>query len=211
MIEIVCDACERPFEVDDEMAGAKVPCPMCRDINRVPESLAPAARPVPGGAAPVDGRANDGAERDLKVVRPAMIRAHPLRFLAILLLAGAGVAGWIWAAKIAAPWVAYAATLPFAFAVGWYIKWWIAAYLWIKIKITNKRTVKYEGIVRHHSTEVLHDHVRSVDINQGFWQRLFGVGYIGIDSAGQDGIEIEIFDIPRPDEIKKLIDAHRAM
>jgi uncharacterized membrane protein YdbT with pleckstrin-like domain len=53
--------------------------------------------------------------------------------------------------------------------------------------------------------------VRSVDIDQNFVQRIFRVGYIGIDSAGQDGIEIEIRDIPGPYEIKRLIDQYRKM
>ena len=103
------------------------------------------------------------------------------------------------------------ALAPALFGVGWMVQWWVATYFWIKITITNKRTIRHEGIIRRHSTEVLHDHVRSVDIRQSFVQRLFNVGYIGIDSAGQDGIEIEIRDIPRPYDIKKTIDRYRTM
>ena len=45
MIDIECDNCEKTFEVSDDQAGGKVACPMCGDINRVPD--APRARPAP--------------------------------------------------------------------------------------------------------------------------------------------------------------------
>ena len=50
---------------------------------------------------------------------------------------------------------------------------------------------------------------RSVDIRQNFLQRIFNVGYNGIDSAGQDDVEIEIRDIPSPFNVKRTIDRHR--
>jgi hypothetical protein len=37
------------------------------------------------------------------------------------------------------------------------------------------------------------------------------VGYLGISSSGQDGIEIEVRDLPRPYELKALIDNYRNM
>lgn len=209
MIDIICDNCDRSFSVDDDAAGTKVPCPMCGDINRVPADEAvleappppPADRPDPGS----------GPERELRVVRPAMCRAHPFRFLLILILVLGGMAGAIWGWRASHPVAAYGALVPLLAGTGWLVGWWIFATLWIKVTITNKRTVRHEGIIRRHSTEVLHDHVRSVDIRQNFLQRIFKVGYIGIDSAGQDGIEIEIRDIPGPYEIKKVIDQYRKM
>jgi ATP-dependent exoDNAse (exonuclease V) beta subunit len=35
--------------------------------------------------------------------------------------------------------------------------------------------------------------------------------YLGIASAGQGGIEIEIRDIPHPDRIKAIVDEYRKM
>jgi len=217
MIEIVCDNCERTFEVSDEHAGGKVECPMCGDVNRVP------AKPAPGEAASSDRVApargelppDEGPEQEICVVRPAMFRAHPFRFLLVLILALGGFALCIaasWSEEGRVPsWLAWPGVIIGIAGVIWWAGWWLAAHLWIKLSITNKRTVRHEGIIRRHSTEVLHDHVRSVDIQQGFIQRLLKVGYIGIDSAGQDDIEIEIKDIPGPYEVKKLIDRYRAM
>ena len=82
-------------------------------------------------------------------------------------------------------------------------------YPLVKLEISNKRTVRKEGIVRRNSSEVLHDHVRNVEIRQSFLQRLTNVGYLGISSSGQDGIEIEVRDLPKPYELKSLIDAYR--
>jgi uncharacterized membrane protein YdbT with pleckstrin-like domain len=209
MIEIVCDNCERTFEVSDDHAEGKVECPMCGDVNRVPAAApAPAAR-----AAAIDLPPASAAEKEIRVVRPAMFRAHPFRYLLVLLMAvgglvlaiAAGTSDRIWG------WLSWVGLVLCAAGAIWWIMWWLAAHLWIKVTITNKRTIRHEGIVRRHSTEVLHDHVRSVDINQNFLQRICKVGYIGIDSAGQDGIEIEIRDIPGPYEIKKLIDRYREM
>lgn len=213
MIEIICDKCERSFTVEDEKAGGKVECPLCGDVNRVPESAAGAAgtaRPAAPGPGHDSSRGAE-SEREICIVRPAMFRAHPLRGLLIGLLIVGGVVGAMVAWRQQMAWLAYLSLVPSVFGAGWLIKWWIGAYLWIRITISNKRTVRHEGIIRRHSTEVLHDHVRSVDIRQNFVQRLFNTGYIGIDSAGQDDIEIEIRDIPGPYRIKKIIDQYRTM
>ncbi len=211
MIDIVCDNCERTFEISEEHAGEKVPCPMCGDINRVSAapSQAPASETRP--AQPLDDR----EEQEICVVRPAMFRARPLRYLLIILLLAAGVALSIIATRKPDDawydWLSWPGLIIAAGAALWWVKWWIASHWWVRLSISNRRTVRHEGIIRRHSTEVLHDHVRSVDIKQKLLQRVTGVGYIGIDSAGQDGIEIEVEDMPRPYEIKKIIDQYRSM
>jgi hypothetical protein len=43
-------------------------------------------------------------------------------------------------------------------------------------------------------------------IDQTFFQRIFGVGTVGISSSGQAGIEIQVEGMPRRYEIKQLID-----
>ena len=93
----------------------------------------------------------------------------------------------------------------------WWIGWWLATHWWIKLTVSNKRTIRQEGIIQRHTTEVLHDHVRSVDIQQTLLQRILNVGTVGIDSAGQDDVEIIIGDIPDPYEVKKIIDTYRKM
>ena len=96
-------------------------------------------------------------------------------------------------------------------AAAWWLMWFVLVHLWVKLRISNKRTIRRDGIIRRHTSEVLHDHVRNVEIKQSVIQRIFDVGYLGISSSGQDGIEIEILDIPEPYKVKALIDEYRDM
>jgi hypothetical protein len=225
VIVLECDNCEQTFEVDPAEAGGKVPCPHCGDVNRVPAQEPAASEPAPAKeparAAPAgegpgtwEGRPlppDEGPETEICMVHPAMVRAHPFRLaLIVALLVGGGVLaiwaggredGWSWL-----KWPGFIAVIAGAL---WWIAWYLGAHLWVKLEISNKRTVRKEGIIRRHSSEVLHDHVRNVEIKQSFIQRMTNVGYLGISSSGQEGIEIEVRDLPRPYELKSLIDAYR--
>ncbi len=204
MITIECDDCERTFDIEDEQAGGKVACPYCGDMNRVPAAHGPQTKGLPP---------DEGPEQDISVVHPAMFRAHPFRFLAIAVLVLGGIvlaiaaisSDKVWA------WLSWVGLVLSVTGVIWWVVWFVAAHLWVKLTISNKRTIRHEGIVRRHTSEVLHDHVRNVEIKQSFLQRLLNVGYIGISSSGQDDIEIEVRDIPRPYAVKALIDEYREM
>lgn len=202
MIEIECDNCERTFSVSPEKAGGRVPCPHCSDVNRVPAQKPESSDRPPEG----------GPEKEIYQVRPAMFRAHPFRYsLLVAIFLGGGVltiwgvlpehsSGWSWLG-----------TLMIVAAVASWVVWFVGVHLWVKLSISNKRTIRQEGIIRRHTSEVLHDHVRNVEIKQSFFQRIFNVGYLGISSSGQDDIEIEARDLPKPYEIKALIDQYREM
>ncbi|MGI9012706.1 MAG: PH domain-containing protein [Phycisphaerales bacterium] len=224
MITIECDKCEQLFEVDPATTGERVSCPACGDINRVPgPATAPASAHVaqvpvaraapaaPPGAAP--SAAEKRGEKEVATIRPAMFRAHPFKWLLIVGFIVAGLALFCWAVFSirVEDWLAWPGGIAAVLGAAFFIKWWVDAHLWIRLVVSDKRTVKHEGIIRRHSTEVLHDHVRSVDIRQNFLQRILNVGYIGIDSAGQDDIEIEIHDIPGPHKVKEIIDRYRDM
>ena len=85
---------------------------------------------------------------------------------------------------------------------------------WLKCKgttltVTSDRTRLRKGILSKSVTEVWHQDVRHVQLNQPFFQRIFGVGTVGISSAGQSEIEIKVSGIPDPDRVKALIDKYR--
>lgn len=207
MIKIECDNCEKTFEVEDEKAGGKAPCPFCDDVNRVPEVKAVAGGPLPESDAP---------EETICVVRPAMFRARPFlySFLVLLVAGGIVLAGGARLSEAIRPWLMWPGLVLAAFALGWFGSWWIATHFWVKLTVTNKRSIRQEGIIKRHTTEVLHDHIRSVDIRQTLLHRVLRVGDLDIDSAGQAGdrdIEIEMNRIPRPYEVKKIIDQYRKM
>lgn len=87
-------------------------------------------------------------------------------------------------------------------------------FWWLKCKgttltVTSERTRLRRGILSKSITEVWHQDVRNVQLNQSVFQRIFGVGTLGISSAGQSGLEISVSGIPEPDKVKSLIDQHR--
>ncbi len=146
-----------------------------------------------------------------------MFRARPFRYLFILILIFGGftlaisskVSEQVW------PWTLWPALVISGMAILWFASWWLSTHFWVKLIVTNKRSIRQEGIIKRHTTEVLHDHIRSVDIRQTLLDRILKIGDLDIDSAGQGGesgdIEIQMTRIPRPYEVKKLIDQYRKM
>ena len=102
-----------------------------------------------------------------------------------------------------------------AIAALWWLVWWAAPHRWVKLTITNKRTIRQEGIVVRKTSEVLHNHIRNVKIEQSVVERLLGVGSIAIDTAGGDGpeemVEIEMKHVAQPYRVKEIIDQYRRM
>jgi hypothetical protein len=219
MVTITCDRCDRKLQVPDDKRGTKIECPHCGDTNVVPAEavvLAAVADGAAGGRAagkkdrPAElGLPPDrGPERQVLKVRPAMLRARPILFLVLAAAAGGGAVGAAVFAARGPVTYAYIAT-----AVG--VAGIIALLIWkfktmfVSLEITNKRTVETRGLFSRATSEVLHDDIKNLQITQSFWQRIWGVGTIGISSAGQDGIEIQAQDMPRPMEIRRVIDAYR--
>jgi phage FluMu protein Com len=97
----------------------------------------------------------------------------------------------------------------FTFGLGVFPLW--LKYLGERIHVTNKRTVLRQGLLSKRTTEVLHDHVRNIQVSQSFVNRMFDVGTLGISSSGQEGIEIVARNIPHPEEVKRTIDLYRPM
>ncbi len=127
------------------------------------------------------------SEGTLLEINPAMFRNNPVGFiLSVILIAAAG-AGLVILAI-----------------------WWLNTKA-ATLTVTNKRTIQRTGLISKQTTEVLHRDVRNIEITQSVFQRIFGVGSIGIASAGQSGIEIQFAGVRDPDGIKALIDRYREL
>jgi len=125
------------------------------------------------------------AESTLYQSHPSMFRNNPIGFiLSIVLIA--------------------------AFGLGLLILliWWLKV-LGTTLIVTDERVTLRKGILSKHTNEVNHTDVRNVQVSQGLFQRMFRVGTIGISSAGQAGIEIEVAGLPEPQIIKDIIGQHR--
>ena len=130
---------------------------------------------------------NASADQDtiLYRVNPAMFRNHPFYFLVCILL------------------------IP-AFGIGLLLllAWWFEA-LGTTLTVTNEQTTLRKGVFSKHTNDVYHENVRNIQVRQSFLQRIFNVGWIGISSAGQSGLEIEVSGVAGPHQIKELIDKYR--
>ncbi len=125
------------------------------------------------------------AEKTLHECHPSMFRNRPILFSVCVLLI-----------------LAYGLGLLILFL------WWLGCRS-TTLTITNKRTTLRKGIFSKYMTEVWHKDVRNLQLGQSLGQRLFGTGMIGISSAGQSDVEIKLSGIPKPGNIRELIDAHR--
>ena len=120
-------------------------------------------------------------ERILYESHPSMFRNQPIGFVLCLLLCLVGVGLVI------------------------LLIWWIRC-LGTTLIVTNEQTTLRKGILSKDTSDVFHDNVRNIQVRQTFLQRIFDVGYVGISSAGQSGVEIEVYGIPHPEQVKEIID-----
>ena len=128
---------------------------------------------------------NDNQEVVLYEAHPAMFRNHPFYFVLCILLIAFFGAGLILL-----------------------LLWWIQV-LGTRLTITTEQTTLRRGILSKFTNDVFHSNVRNIQVRQSFFQRLLNVGWIGISSAGQSGLEIEVNGIIDPEKVKEIIDEHR--
>lgn len=119
-------------------------------------------------------------ETELKVVHPVMFRSQPIGFCLAVALTPVGIGLLI------------------------LLAWWLTCRC-TTLTVTTERTIERTGILSRNTNEVRHADVRNVQVTQAFFQRMFGVGNIGISSAGQADVEIVVAGIRNPQEIADLI------
>ena len=111
---------------------------------------------------------------------PPMFRNHPFSFIVTILLI-------------------------FAFGLGilifliWYLKCKST-----KIIVSNDELEFEKGLLSKERIEIKLNMIRSVKVNQSFFQRIFGVGDLEIYSSG-DEPEIIVSGMPNPLHLKELL------
>lgn len=211
MITITCDKCERALSVEDSLAGSKIACPHCGDVNLVP-ALGEAGVAARADRASAAGFPPDsGPEQHVKLVRPAVVRAHPLTSVGlwlVILLAAVGVV-YLGLMRHSRPW-GIGSGVVLLLGLGTMGVWKVLS-LSETLEITNKRSILRRGLFSKSTTEVVHNDIRNFQVTQTFVQRILRVGTIGISSAGQDAVEIVMHDASRPDEVRRIIDLYRPL
>jgi uncharacterized membrane protein YdbT with pleckstrin-like domain len=120
------------------------------------------------------------------MAHPAMFRAHPFWFILFVLLIAAFGLGLL-------------------ILIYWYIKTRATS-----LTVTDHELLYEKGILSKERLAVSLRHVRSVQVNQGFVNRILGVGTIEIKTAG-DEAEFIVDDLPDPHEVHEAISRAQAM
>ena len=75
--------------------------------------------------------------------------------------------------------------------------------------VTSERVIQRKGLLSRRVSEVEISDIRNVQVNQGITQRIFGIGNVGISTAGQSGVEIVFAGIKRPQPVADMIREQR--
>ena len=121
------------------------------------------------------------SETILYQASPAMFRCSPIRF------------------------VFYGLSCFLVIGIPVMLVWWLKCK-GTQLTITDIKVSLRKGILSKQLNEVRIEHIRNVQLRQGLLQRMLGVGWIGISSSGQGGLEIEVDGIPSPAKAKAIID-----
>ena len=157
-----------------------IACPECQN------TVSDRARACPHCGFPVSEETGAGEVEEHQVLEvvPVMFGRNPLMWLGVGLLCAA--------------------------VVGLFV----LLHEWLKCRacrlvVTTRRTTLQEGIASRYTNELEHRDVRSVQVSQGFIDRLVGVGTLELSSAGQGDIEIEVDKIPDPQRVAEIIRTYR--
>lgn len=204
-----CPHCQETIRITDDVMGEIVDCPICGNPFKVE---IPSARPSDPSQldeeAPLLDRPDRG-EGKLQVAHPAMLRSHPIKFIGCCALVAAGVAGvalpLFWDLDIISRTVQLAvAGLLLLTGLGFLGAWWLQTR-YTTLTITTKRTILRRGLIAKNTTEVQHDDVRNIQVEQNMYQRLVNVGDVAVSSSGQDDLEINVDGVPEPDQLADTI------
>ncbi len=82
--------------------------------------------------------------------------------------------------------------------------WWYLVCLSTKLEVIGNDIVLTKGLLSKDTTEVDIARIRSVNVYQSFFNRIFGVGNIKVYTAG-DEPEFEVSGIPDPNKFRLLV------
>ena len=189
MALIKCAECGR--EISDKATA----CPGCgAPISAAPVASQPAA-------------AERGPEQTLMVVHRAIFRENPIAVLLLIVLPLGILAALATQMEGQANTALIGGIILALVAIILFIMWLISRAE--SLTVTNRRLIYRKGLLSKSTSEVLHHHVRNIQITQSFFERLMGVGKLGISSAGQADFEIIFKGIRNPQQVKETIDSHR--
>jgi hypothetical protein len=203
---VVCPSCKKPFEIE-------MPRAVVTSVHEVDETTANK-----------DRMTTEPDERTLATVHPVVFRARPIATLIlgfvflvavvamIMSVAGMAVAGYSLGETMTlgpASLLTWVCAITLLVIVAVFGQWMLLSQF-TTLTVTDDRTIYQEGIISRETSEVQHDDVRNIQLDQSFLQRLLKVGDIAISSSGQDEMEVVAKRLPNPARILKLIRENQA-
>lgn len=203
-----CPHCGAKIEIPDGAFGQDVPCPQCEKLFHIEVPVAEPVRDPAGRTldSEADPRREDRQEEPtLRVFHQAEFRLRPLRTL----LMSALVVGGVILAFLDWPWP----IVGLCFALGGLsvLGVWLVMSYYTTLTITTDRSIYRRGIISKRTSEVQHDDIRNIQVDQAIIERLLGIGTVAISSAGQGDLEIVMQAVPHPDEAIELVRRHQVL
>ena len=131
---------------------------------------------------------------------PKMPRNSPIKFTLIIIL---NIAGLVAAIRLDQQNFQIIGLVVWLGTVIWLLIWYLKTKS-KKLSITNRDMLYEEGLLRKNRKELALDKVRTVEVDQDFIERIFGVGKVRVFTAG-DEPEIVVEGLPDPNKIRELI------
>lgn len=206
-----CPHCHKTIRVDQHLFGEMVDCPKCKvPFEVVPPKAFPTRVVDSNPESTVQHAQLSDEEATELIIHPVVFRRHIVGTLFALLLLTAGIAGG-WLALTGRELFGFGGLLigiPAAICllISCYFlaKWFIMSRMQ-SLTLTSERLIYRHGIIQRDTSEMRHDDVRNLKVEQNFLERLLNFGDVAISSAGQDDMEIVIHDIPNPQSIAEFV------
>lgn len=203
-----CPHCGAANTVDPAAIGELVTC-VNDDCGQVFKIDAPAGHLLrDDDPKVVEARANhqdttvSQTEQELFTAHPAIFGNHPFSCLGCVLVVIGGIVGAVMGRDEL---ILMYSGLALAAAGALTIAYWWLQTRFRSVTVTSKRTLYTQGIFSKQTSEVQHDDVRNMQVNQSFFDRLVGVGHLAISSSGQDDMEIDVRGLKSPQRVIDIV------
>ena len=204
-----CPHCGETSQVLREELGLVALCTAC---GKPYQALVPAGAML-GAGTNADGVAPTD-EQAIVTVNPAAFREHPIQTGVCVVLILAGLTGLFLYSGDDVEGLGFAilralsALAVAGAAIGLVVRFVLTRFE--SLTITNQRSIWARGIINRRSSEVQHDDIRNIQVEQNLIERFVKVGTIAISSAGQHDMEITVHGISKPHKVVDTIRTYQS-
>lgn len=208
-----CPFCAARVEVPTESVGRGIACTQCNRpfVAQAPDGVL--VEEVEGTWRPAVRGVGRAGETTVATLHPEPFRGTPLRTLLFALFVVGGLVGAIVIAARSGEGTGTAAGLGLCLllvlvgALG--LAWGYALSRFESLEVTTRRSIWTRGILQRSVSEVEHEDIRNIQVQQGLMDRMLNVGQVAVSSAGQDDMEICVAGVRDPEGTVAIIRRHQ--